>query len=115
MAPAPTHHITHKHDRSAVDIYIADSLYDRLEYDSGAQDSVCIAFREEGKKHYDAAWSRKHRYVTFRDLRITPLLIDDQFEGWNDGECCGYDECIECREQQVHQYCRLGCTLRRVA
>jgi len=113
LAPAPTHHITHK-DRSTVDIYIADRLYDRLDYDAGAQASVCIAFREEGKKLYGAGWYRTHRFVEFDDLTIIPHF-EDQFERWNDGECCGYDECIECREQQVHQYCRLGCTLRRVA
>lgn len=108
----PTHRIVHNRLLYEANIYIAASLEQKLKSTNpkvrkGAQDSVCIRFREAVKAKYnikssDAPW------VNWRNLEIEKIPSEREVER----HCCDRDNCINC-DMGAHERCRYGCTIGR--
>lgn len=108
LATTPTHHVRHT-DGTAVDIYIAVSLEQRLQSTSfitirGARDSVCINFRAACTKKFGSGWAARHRYIEWNMLHIAKLAPSFA-QPDEDTECTCPDSCVMC-DNNDHTYCR---------
>lgn len=107
----------------AVEIYIAESLEEKLESNSftvrnGAMKSVCIRFGYA----YEAKYGRHPGFVEARSLVITRLLPKTAVTTMSASpatrtakpavaHCCGMDSCVPCDLGYHSAQCRNGCTI----
>lgn len=125
----PTHHVTHRRNGWSVNIYIADSLQQKLQSldaleRGNAKKAVAMAFRKACESKYA---NFNMTYVEFGSLEIEPLRTNDPDpaggqvwtgERWRmptvtgdiEAECCDNDNCVVC-DLGHHERCRNGCTI----